>query len=516
MSGHFVRIGPLTLIAIAFFVSRLDAFDAGGASVVAGDEAAFERGDLSLDIEGPTSLAFGPDGRLYASSQNDIIAITLDDVTHDVVAVEEIATGLNGVLGLAFDHTALPDAPIRLYASHQDFDGVPGYWGRVSTFTAPDWTQQTVIENLPSSAPLLNHLTNGLAFDDDGRLFIAQGSTTDAGLVGTGPTPEYYPESALSAAILVADVNNPGFDGELIYDPPGQPLDYNVDLVSGDVDVFAPGLRNSYDLVFHSNGHLYATDNGAIGRNGAASCDGAMVGTSVSDELNLIEEGNYYGFPNLNRGRTDPRQCTYRDPNDGSGPDFVGPIAVMANHCSCDGIVEYQGPALDGAMNGDLIIAGFARGDLRRVELTEDGRGVTNISTIAEGFDAPLDVTVAPDGTLYVADFDDGLIAYLVPKAATVTPMPGPTDTPSPTGTPGPTDTPSPTGTPSPTPTPASTIGDANCDGSTNSIDAALVLQKVAGLIGGVECPDLADVNDDGNIDAIDAALILQIDAGLL
>ncbi|MCI0856767.1 MAG: PQQ-dependent sugar dehydrogenase [Chloroflexi bacterium] len=505
MSGHLVRIGLLALVAMAFFVGRLAAFDAGGENAPAGNvEAIFERGDLSFEIDGPTSLAFGPDGRLYASTQNDIIAITLDDITHDAVAIEEIATDLHGVIGLAFDHTAPPEAPIKLYASHQDFEGVPGYWGRISTFTAPDWTQQTIIKNLPSSAPLLNHLTNGLAFGDDGRLFIAQGSNTDAGLPGEGPDPDYYPESALSAAILVADVNDPSFNGTLIYNPPGQPLDHNVDLVSGDVAVFAPGLRNSYDLVFHSNGHLYAADNGALGRDGAASCDGATVDTSVSDELNLIEEGNYYGFPNLNRGRSDPRQCTYRDPRDGSGPDFVGPIVVMARHCSCDGIVEYQGPALGGAMNGDLIIARFTRGDLRRVELTEDGRGVTKLSTIAEDFDMPLDVTVAPDGTLYVADFDDNLIAFLVPIAATATPTLSQTDTSTPTDTP--TQTPTPTGPP----------GDANCDESTNSIDAALVLQTVAGLIDGVGCPDLADVNGDGMIDAIDAALILQIDAGLL
>ena len=503
MSGHYARIVLLALIALALFVSQLGAFEADDVSVPAGDEAIFERGDLSLEIEAPTSLAFGPDGRLYASSQNEIVAITLDDA-HNVVAIEQIATGMDGVLGLAFDQTALPNAPIKLYASHQDVDGVPGYWGRVSTFTAPDWTQAAVIENLPSSAPLLNHLTNGLAFDDNGRLFIAQGSNTDAGLVGTDPTPEYYPESALSAAILVADVNNPAFDGALIYNPPGQPLDHSVDLVSGDVEVFAAGVRNSFDLVFHSNGSLYATDNGAIGLDGAASCDGATVTTSVSDELNLIEEGNYYGAPNLNRGRSDPRQCTYRDPNDGSGPDYTGPIAVLANHCSCDGIVEYQGPALGGTMNGDLIIARFTRGDLRRVELSADGRSVTSISTIAEGLFAPLDVTVGPDGTLYVADFDANLIAYLVPIIPPTPPTPSPTDTPAATAT------------PSPTPTPTGMIGDANCDGNTNSIDAALVLQTVAGLIAEVGCPDLADVNDDSDIDAIDAALILQIDAGLL
>ena len=130
------------------------------------------------------------------------------------------------------------------------------------------------------------------------------------------------------------------------------------------------------------------------------------------------------------------------------------------------------------------------------------------------------------------------------------TPTPSPTDTPTPTPTetvaPTGTATPpgSPTSTPSetevftatptetnvltatPTPpqatatstpiTPADLVGDANCDGQVNAIDAAVVLQLNAGLIATVNCPENADVNGDGFIDSLDAALILQFVAGLL
>lgn len=58
--------------------------------------------------------------------------------------------------------------------------------------------------------------------------------------------------------------------------------------------------------------------------------------------------------------------------------------------------------------------------------------------------------------------------------------------------------------------------GDANCDGSVNSIDAALVLQYGAGLLAELPCQDNADVNGDGVYNSIDAALILQYVAGLL
>ena len=58
--------------------------------------------------------------------------------------------------------------------------------------------------------------------------------------------------------------------------------------------------------------------------------------------------------------------------------------------------------------------------------------------------------------------------------------------------------------------------GDASCDGSVDAVDAALVLQFSAGILGSVPCADGADVNSDGDITSVDAALILQFTAGLL
>ena len=58
--------------------------------------------------------------------------------------------------------------------------------------------------------------------------------------------------------------------------------------------------------------------------------------------------------------------------------------------------------------------------------------------------------------------------------------------------------------------------GDSDCNGSVNSIDAALILQSSAGLLANVPCADGADANHDGSINSIDAALVLQLTAGLL
>src|SRR6185295_7402508 len=107
---------------------------------------------------------------------------------------EQIASDLTGVLGIAFDPTT-GASPMTLYASGQDETGPPGFQGIISTFTAPAWTRQNVITGLPTSAPLLNHLTNGVAFDSSGRLFIAQGSASDAGLADPSAATHYWHET---------------------------------------------------------------------------------------------------------------------------------------------------------------------------------------------------------------------------------------------------------------------------------------------------------------------------------
>ncbi len=80
--------------------------------------------------------------------------------------------------------------------------------------------------------------------------------------------------------------------------------------------------------------------------------------------------------------------------------------------------------------------------------------------------------------------------------------------------TPTPTRTPSPT--PSPTPTPIGVAGDVDCSGVVTAIDAALILQFIAGLTSTLPCEHLADVDSSGATDAIDATLVLQFVAGLI
>ena len=59
-------------------------------------------------------------------------------------------------------------------------------------------------------------------------------------------------------------------------------------------------------------------------------------------------------------------------------------------------------------------------------------------------------------------------------------------------------------------------LGDVDCDGDVDSIDAVLVLQRSARLIASLPCEDSGDVDGDNAITSIDAAVILQFTARLL
>jgi glucose/arabinose dehydrogenase len=377
----------------------------------------FVRGILTtgdLTLAEPTSLALGPDGRLYVGQLDGrVVALTLEGQT--VTAVELIAPAgiLGNVLGLAFNPTDPPE-PIILYVSHTQLygkEGGPPYAGKISLLRGPAFRLTDIITGLPVSSE--EHGTNDIVFGDDGTLYIAQGGTTNAGV----PSERFpRPETPLSGAILVADLWDPTFDGRVLYEPSDEASD-TVDQTAGDVRVYASGFRNVFDLVLHSNGRIYATDNGPNPGDGAQSLDCATNGLDpvAPDELNLIAEGAYYGHPNRSRGRMDERQCTYRAADDNLG-GTMPPLATLGIFTSANGIAEYSSNAFGGRLRGSLVYVEWAKGRVWRVKLTGDGTGVESVSQlVADALDRPLDVVVGPDGTVYAAEMGADQVTYFQP-----------------------------------------------------------------------------------------------------
>ncbi len=222
-----------------------------------------------------------------------------------------------------------------------------------------DGVREAIVVGIPTR----QHQTDGLALGPDGRIYLGVGSTCNACAEG-----------------------DPRSGSIVRFGPDG-----------GTVEVVARGFRNPYDLAFSPrDGSLWATDNGRDD-----------LGTEVPDELNLVQQGKHYGWPD----------CYGRGRGSNCGGTVRSVLELDANSSS-DGLAFYIGATFPAEYLDNVFIAQWGsfrrtRGrQLVRVVLAKrDGRYDARATVFATGFDAPLDVAVGPsDGALYVADHGRGTI----------------------------------------------------------------------------------------------------------
>jgi hypothetical protein len=293
----------------------LKATDVAGASVIdefnitvilqAGSNVSFVQSVVNnLNVNNPTALQFGPDGRLYVMEMSGNIKVfTLQrnapdnysvTATENIPLVQQIPnynddgtpnTGLNNRQALGMIVAGTATAPV-IYATSNDprtgggngdlnLDTNSGIVSKI-TKNGGVWEKIDLIRGLPKSEH--NHATNGLAWDKNtNTLYIAQGGHANKG----APSHElaWLPEYAYSAAVLSANLNfieslptQGTGNNKFKYDLPtllntttpfgGQDGLNQARLVQGGpVQVYSPGFRNAYDVVLTEAGRLYSWDN---------------------------------------------------------------------------------------------------------------------------------------------------------------------------------------------------------------------------------------------------------------
>ena len=412
---------------------------------------AFEKVPLpAADGQMFTSLAVGPDRRLYASTMDGRIvryAIRADGTLAESFTTSSIQAAAGGprlIIGICFDPSSTAAAPL-LWVSHGQLvlKEATDWTGKISRLSGPDLgTCQDYVTGLPRA--VRDHLNNQPVFGPDGALYFCQASNTAMG----APDARWgmRPEHKLTAAVLrldVAKVKNPPLDARTdeggAYDPaaPNAPL-----------TVYATGVRNAYDLAWHENGKLYAPLNAsAAGGNTPAPPAGGTTGAraapalldvrrTLSDYLLRVEPGSYHGHPNPTRGEyvlnggnpsagVDPAETPEYPVGTAPEPTWSPPAYDFGKNLAPTGVITYRNSAaFNGLLRGKLLVCRYSGGDDILVLSLNDAGDVVEATSGIDGFTRlidPLDLVEDPaTGNLYVAEFQPKRLTLLRPKAGGV------------------------------------------------------------------------------------------------
>ncbi|MFK7857201.1 MAG: malectin domain-containing carbohydrate-binding protein [Granulosicoccus sp.] len=410
----------------------------------------------------PTSLQFGPDGRLYvAFMDGDIHVMDIERNNENKYAVTDteaitlvknitnhnddgsIKKGLKKRLVTGLLVTGSANTPV-IYVLSSDprigggqsgnttgLDTNSGILSRL-TKTSKGWKKLDLVRGLPRSEE--NHHANGMALVGS-TLYVAAGGNTNMGAMSNNFA--MLPEYALSAAILSIDLDQ---IGDSTYDLPtlddedrSGPDDENdpfggnrgknqATLVEGGpVQVYAPGFRNPYDVVAMENGKIYSWDNGPNSGWGGApgSCFNTRKepGNTQHDGLHLITGPGYYaGHPNPTRGSqknkfnkknpqspvpyANPIECKYYGPGTNGNGKHKNNKSLVSLPRSTNGLTEYTASNFSGAIKGDLLAVSWDN-KVYRVSFKPSGQLDEMNVLFSNVGTTPLDITAQPDNAVF-------------------------------------------------------------------------------------------------------------------
>jgi len=296
---------------------------------------------LAENLDKPRAIAVSND-RIFVTEKDGTIKV----IQNNTLLQSPLATlrGADvfdgGLLGIALHPNFSTNHYMYVFLTYEEDDNL---WNKILRITESEnklQNAETILDKIPGSS-----FTNGgfMKFGPDEKLYVGTGTVSDA---------SHLPQDLDSLSGKILRLND---DGTI---PDDNPFPNS--------HVYSLGHRNPQGMTWDDDGNLFV----------------AEFGPEKNDEINLIQAGKNYGWPE--------EQCS-------GDKDFEDALLCYDPSIEPGGILFYSGDSLD--FESPFIMASMRAANLYQLDFEE---GLSSQKSILSGIGRVRDVVQGPDGSLYV------------------------------------------------------------------------------------------------------------------
>jgi aldose sugar dehydrogenase len=296
---------------------------------------------LAENLDKPRAIAVSND-RIFVTEKDGLIKViqnnTLLESPLATLRGADVFDG--GLLGIALHPNFSTNHYMYVFLTYEENDNL---WNKILRITESEnklQNAETILDKIPGSS-----FTNGgfIKFGPDEKLYVGTGTVSDA---------SHLPQDLNSLSGKILRLND---DGTIPDDNP-----------FSNSPVYSLGHRNPQGMTWDDDGNLFV----------------AEFGPEKNDEINLIQAGKNYGWPE--------EQCS-------GDKDFEDALLCYDPSIEPGGILFYSGDSLD--FESSFIMASMRAANLYQLDFEE---GLSSQKSILSGIGRVRDVVQGPDGSLYV------------------------------------------------------------------------------------------------------------------
>jgi glucose/arabinose dehydrogenase len=296
---------------------------------------------LAENLDKPRAIAVSDD-RIFVTEKGGLIRVIQNNILLEspLAALRPADVFDGGLLGIALHPNFSNNHYMYVFLTYNE-DG--NLWNKILRITESEnklQNAETIFDKIPGSS-----FTNGgfIKFGPDEKLYIGTGTVSDA---------SHLPQDLNSLSGKILRLND---DGTIPNDNP-----------FADSPIYSLGHRNPQGMTWDNDGNLFV----------------AEFGPEKNDEINLIQAGKNYGWPE--------QQCS-------GDENFENAILCYDPSIEPGGILFYSGDILD--FESPFIMASMNAANLYQVDFEE---GLGSQKSILSGVGRVRDVVQGLDGSLYV------------------------------------------------------------------------------------------------------------------